>query len=166
MIRPLKVREYWAALRSSRRFSRLSIMSCSKTWRARSSCATVWTRSFQKLMMMMMMMMMNGFVLIMMLTAIASSKWGSYSGEPWCRFCLNGVRFSNSSGKAKRTHTVDPSLRAASSFLDRISFRMLVREYCAASSSCSEGMPLYRKDERNFVFQKGTQTRGSVQGRK
>ena len=37
VIRPLKVRKYWAALRSSRRFSRLTVMSCSKTWRARSS---------------------------------------------------------------------------------------------------------------------------------
>ena len=95
---------------------------------------------------------------VLMLTAIASLKWGSYSGEPWCRFYLNGVRFPNCSGKAKRTHTVEPSLRAASSVLDRISFRMLVREYCAASSSCSEGMPLYRKYERNFVFQKETPT--------
>ena len=49
----------------------------------------------------------------------------------------------------KNSYTVDPSLRAASSFLDRISFRMLVREYLAASSSCSEGTLLYRKDEIN-----------------
>ena len=39
-------------------------------------------------------------------------------------------------------HTVDPSIRAAFSFLDLISFRMLVREYCAASSSFSEGTAL------------------------
>ena len=36
-----------------------------------------------------------------MLTAITSSKWGSYTGKPWSRFYLNRLEISNCSGKAK-----------------------------------------------------------------
>lgn len=64
-------------------------------------------------------------------------------------------------GKVTGLITLDPSLRAASSLLDFISFRILVREYCAASSSCSEGTPLIIY----FVYQKPIQARISAQGK-
>ena len=144
MIRPLKVREYWAALRSSRRFSRLTVISCSKTWRARSSCVTVLKRDCLK--------KINNndeedewvYVRYLQLSPPRNEDPTRENHDvvsTWMVFRF--PKKKNCSGKAKRTHTVDPSLRAASSLLDRISFRMLVREYCAASSSCSEGIPLY-----------------------
>ena len=52
------------------------------------------------------------------------------------------VSCTNVIEKQKGLGTFNPSLRAASCLFDCISFRMLVREYCTALSSFSEGTPL------------------------